>query len=64
MAFCSIIFCDVAFEKMLPLLVKIVLFSSAIHQLCFTFYSSLPFAIGQVQDAGKSSYLHFYLLIR
>jgi sulfate permease, SulP family len=33
-------------------LVKLVLFSSAIHQLCFCLFSSLPFAVGQVQDAG------------
>ena len=33
-------------------LVKLVLFSSAMHQTAFTCTSSLPFAIGQVQDAG------------
>ena len=33
-------------------LVKLVLFSSAVHQSAFTTFSSLPFAIGQVQDAG------------
>ncbi len=32
--------------------VKLVLFSSAVHQTAFTASSSLPFAIGQVQDAG------------
>jgi SulP family sulfate permease len=32
--------------------VKLVLFSSMIHQWAFTYFSSLPFAIGQVQDAG------------
>ena len=29
-----------------------MLLSSAVHQLCFTLFSSLPFSIGQVQDAG------------
>ena len=33
-------------------LVKLVLFSAAVHQTAFTTTSSLPFAIGQVQDAG------------
>ena len=51
-AFCSIIFRDDAFRDHLQLLVKLVLLSSAVHQLCFTAFSSLPFAIGQVQDAG------------
>ena len=33
-------------------LVRLVLFSSAVHQTMFSRCSSLPFAIGQVQDAG------------
>eukprot|EP01039_Chlorochromonas_danica_P001409 gene1409-1532_t len=51
-SFCAIIFCHPAFLPHLPQLVKLVLFSSAMHQLCFTLCSSLPFAVGQVQDAG------------
>jgi SulP family sulfate permease len=51
-SFCSIIFRDAAFVPYLPFLVKLVLFSSAIHQICFSLFSSLPFAVGQVQDAG------------
>lgn len=51
-SFCSIIFRDPAFILYLPMLVKLVLFSSAIHQICFSMFSSLPFAVGQVQDAG------------
>lgn len=51
-SFCSIIFRDAAFSAALPRLVKLVLFSSAVHQLCFAAFSSLPFAVGQVQDAG------------
>ena len=31
---------------------KLVLFSSMMHQLGFTLFSTLPFAIGTVQDAG------------
>jgi SulP family sulfate permease len=51
-SFCTIIFRHTEFNAFLPFLVKLVLFSSAIHQICFTVFSSLPFAVGQVQDAG------------
>jgi sulfate permease, SulP family len=51
-SFCTIIFRDAVYEPYLPSLVKLVLFSSAMHQLSFTVFSSLPFAVGQVQDAG------------
>lgn len=52
MSFCSIIFRELVFQPHMASLVKLVLFSSAIHQLSFSAFSSLPFAIGQVQDAG------------
>lgn len=51
-SFAAIIFRDEAYSDHLSSLSKLVLISSAIHQLCFSYYSSLPFAIGQVQDAG------------
>lgn len=51
-SFCSIIFRNEFFRGHIPLLVKLVLFSSAIHQFTFSTFSSLPFAVGQVQDAG------------
>jgi hypothetical protein len=51
-AFCNIIFRNDAFSKFLPNLTKLVLFSSAIHQIAFSQFSTLPFAVGQVQDAG------------
>ena len=37
---------------MQAMLVKLVLISSVVHQCVFSACSSLPFAIGQVQDAG------------
>ena len=40
------------FAQLLPSLVKITLFSSAVHQIAFTWNSGLNFAVGQVQDAG------------
>lgn len=51
-SFASIIFRDQSFQASLPILVKLVLFSSLIHQFSFSLLSSLPYAIGQVQDAG------------
>ncbi|RLN60266.1 hypothetical protein BBP00_00006092 [Phytophthora kernoviae] len=47
-----IIFSHPAFTDYTPALSKLVVFSSAVHQVIFTLLSSLPFAIGQVQDAG------------
>lgn len=51
-AYAQIIFSDAFFKPYLEVLIKLVFFSSLVHQLCFTLMSSLPFAIGQVQDAG------------
>ena len=53
--FAAIIFRHPAFHAdpaVYPALVKLVLFSSMVHQAAFSGFSSLPFAIGQVQDAG------------
>ena len=52
MSFATIIYHDKIFEQYLPVLVKLTLVSSAVHQLCFSFFSSMPYAVGQVQDAG------------
>jgi len=51
-SFGSIIYRDQAFQPYTPVLVKLTVVSGIVHQLCFTTFSSLPFAIGQVQDAG------------
>ena len=51
-SFTSIIFQDQAYREVLPSLIKIMLFSCMIHQICFTVFSGLTFAVGQVQDAG------------
>ena len=51
-SFTSIIFRDDAFREVLPSLVKIVLFSCMVHQIAFSIFSGLTFAVGQVQDAG------------
>jgi SulP family sulfate permease len=53
--FAAIIFRHPAFHvdpAVYPALVKLVLFSSMVHQAAFSAFSSLPFSIGQVQDAG------------
>ena len=51
-SFAAIIFRHDVFAAYLPSLIKLTLFSSAIHQLAFTWNSGLNFAVGQVQDAG------------
>jgi len=54
--FASIIYKDSFFTEpehnFLPMGIKLVFLSSGIHQLCFAMFSSLGFAVGQVQDAG------------
>jgi SulP family sulfate permease len=50
--YATIIFADPFFVIYRPVLSKLVILSSAIHQLCFQFLSPLPYSIGQVQDAG------------
>lgn len=52
MSFGSIIYRDEAFAPYMPVLVKLTVVSGMVHQLCFSMLSSLPFAVGQVQDAG------------
>jgi len=52
MSFASIIYRDDAFAPYIPVLVKLTITSGMVHQLCFSTFSSLPFAVGQVQDAG------------
>ncbi|CAN0136709.1 unnamed protein product, partial [Ectocarpus sp. 12 AP-2014] len=51
-SFAAMIFRDPAFTPHLPRLVKLVLFSGAVHMACFGTLSSLKFAVGSVQDAG------------
>ncbi|DAZ94510.1 TPA: hypothetical protein N0F65_011863 [Lagenidium giganteum] len=51
-SFAQIIFRDPVFRPYMSELIKLVLTSAAIHQVCFTATSSLSFAVGQVQDAG------------
>lgn len=54
--FASIIYKDPFYTETehnyLPQAIKLTFLSSAIHQLCFVIFSTLPFAVGQVQDAG------------
>jgi len=54
--FASIIYKDPYYtdseHNFLPQAIKLVFLSSSIHQVCFVIFSTLPFAVGQVQDAG------------
>lgn len=48
----AVIFSDDCYQSHMNALSKLVIFSSAIHQMAFCCCSSLPFAIATVQDAG------------
>ena len=52
MSFGNIIYNDEFFRPYLPVLVKMTVVSGTVHQLCFSTFSTLPFAVGSVQDAG------------
>jgi SulP family sulfate permease len=43
---------DPTFKPLLGQLARISFFSAAMHQLVFTLFSTLPFAVGQPQDVG------------
>jgi Sulfate permease family len=50
--YAAVIFNHAIFAKHMNALSKLVIFSSLVHQVGFFLFSSLPFAIGTVQDAG------------
>jgi hypothetical protein len=50
--YAAVIFNHPVFAPHMNALSKLVILSSLVHQLGFTLFSSLPFAIGTVQDAG------------
>jgi hypothetical protein len=50
--YAAVIFKHPIFHPYRNQLAKLVISSSLIHQLGFTMFSSMPFAIGMVQDAG------------
>ncbi|GKY96837.1 hypothetical protein MPSEU_000642900 [Mayamaea pseudoterrestris] len=50
--YAAVIFNHPIFRDHMNALSKLVIFSSMIHQLSFTLFSTMPFAIGTVQDAG------------
>lgn len=52
MSFGSIIYQNEAYQPYINQLIKLTIVSGMVHQLCFSTFSSLPFAVGQVQDAG------------
>jgi MFS superfamily sulfate permease-like transporter len=50
--YAAVIFNNPVFSPHMNALSKLLIFSSLVHQLGFLIFSSLPFAIGTVQDAG------------
>eukprot|EP00884_Botryococcus_braunii_P017697 jgi/Botrbrau1/4610/Bobra.60_2s0095.1 len=51
-SFAAIIFQDKLYAPYLGQLAKMAFLASGVHQLVFTLCSTLPFAVGQVQDVG------------
>ncbi|KAK9845896.1 hypothetical protein WJX81_005443 [Elliptochloris bilobata] len=51
-SFAAIIFKDELYAPRLGQLAKLAFLGSAVHQAVFTLVSTLPFAVGQVQDVG------------
>ncbi|BDA44720.1 Uncharacterized protein C24H6.11c [Coccomyxa sp. Obi] len=51
-SFAAIIFQDDLYAPYLGQLAKLAFLASAVHQAVFTIFSTLPFAVGQVQDVG------------
>lgn len=49
-SFATIIFRHEAYMPFLPNLVRLVIFSSTVHMTCFAAFSSLNFAVGQVNS--------------
>lgn len=50
--YAAVIFNNPIFDNHMNALSKLVIFSSLVHQLGFTLFSGLDYAIGTVQDAG------------
>mmetsp|Transcript_99056 Transcript_99056/g.317743 ORF Transcript_99056/g.317743 Transcript_99056/m.317743 type:complete len:954 (+) Transcript_99056:112-2973(+) len=51
-SYTAIVFRVRDFDQDMPSLTKLFFLSSSVHQLIFSLVSSLPFAVGQVQDVG------------
>jgi MFS superfamily sulfate permease-like transporter/CRP-like cAMP-binding protein len=51
-AYAAIVFRDPIYAPQVDLLCKFFFISSALHQTVFCLFSTLPFAMGQVQDVG------------
>jgi len=52
MSFASIIYRHAFFEAYMPVLMRLVVVSGIVHQVCVGCLSSLPFCVAQVQDCG------------
>lgn len=50
--YAQIVFSHELFQPYMPMLAKLFILSSVVHQATFSLVSSLPYAVGQIQDAG------------
>ena len=55
--YASVVFSHEIYQSHINALSKLLILSSMTHQFCFSIFSTLPFAIGTVQDAGEFIFL-------
>ncbi len=51
--YASVVYSHDIYQSHINALSKLLILSSMVHQFCFSIFSTLPFAIGTVQDAGE-----------
>lgn len=62
-AVCRVLCCavqDALYKPLLGQLARVSFFSAAAHQLVFTVFSTLPFAVGQPQVCTLKHHAHSY----
>jgi SulP family sulfate permease len=47
-----LVFRSGVYQPYMPMLAKLFILSSVIHQVCFSLFSSLPYAVGQVRRSS------------
>lgn len=63
MSFGSIIYHDAFFRPYLPVLIKLTVISGVVHQLSFSTFSTLPFAVSQIYHGLSFELFEIYFLI-
>jgi hypothetical protein len=51
--YAAIVYSDAVYRPYLPRLAKLFIYSSVVHQCCFSLFSSLPYAVGQASVRAR-----------